>query len=202
MRTDRRIALALSLVLSWGCSRPPAGAARPPTSPDSAGATSESGQALHRYLPLPHGSVLTFRDPLPRSSTEERLILQISHRNPERASLRSGDSVRRVVYASDGVRLLGGGYLLREPLELSASYRGPLGQVVVTGIDRLVEVPAGRFSGCIETTETSGTGLTGRQVVTTYCPDVGIVTFSAMSGNGERHFELESFGPGVDVEAL
>ena len=65
------------------------------------------------------------------------------HTSPEHASLQ-------------GVRLLRGGYLLLAPLSLGAEWTGPVGRVHVSGVDQSVDVSAGHFEGCLETTEVGG----------------------------------------------
>ena len=50
--------------------------------------------------------------------------------------------------------------------------------VRVTAVDRIAEVPAGKFIGCIDTVEEAraATNEPVRRITTTYCPDVGIVS--------------------------
>jgi hypothetical protein len=91
----RCVALAVLL-----CCTPavPTGAASGAT-PSARSPESTPGGLVVRYLPLPHDWVLTYRARIPESAQTERLILEVEHRSPERASLRSGASVQRVVYA-------------------------------------------------------------------------------------------------------
>jgi hypothetical protein len=63
-------------------------------------------------------------------------------------------------------------------------------------------VSAGRFVGCLETTEGGASGLDARTIVTTYCPDVGIIEMRVEAGDHEERFELRSYGPSVDINAL
>jgi hypothetical protein len=73
--------------------------------------------------------------------------------------------------------------------------------VRITAVNQPVQVAAGKFAGCIETSESGAQG-SARSILTTYCPDVGIVKFSVDDGEREERFELESFGPRVDINQL
>jgi hypothetical protein len=97
--------------------------------------------------------------------------------------------------------LVTGGYLLKEPFAEGAEWVGPAGRARITSLDRDVDVAAGHFINCLETTERSR-GASPRIIVTTYCPDVGIATISVDDGQREERFELKSFGPHVDINAL
>jgi hypothetical protein len=182
-----------------GCSTTPA--------PSHTSAAIEAGliavpSGVERLLPLKDATVFTYTAWLAESANPEQLILQVSRPTPQRADLRSGNSVKRLEYVADGVRLVTGGYLLKQPLSEGADFAGPAGRVRITGLDREVRVQAGHFVGCLETTESGQSGTGQRNIVTTYCPDVGIVTFSVDDGKRQERFELKSFGPRVDVNAL
>jgi hypothetical protein len=85
------------------------------------------------------------------------------------------------------------------PLSAGASWRGDRGSmVVVEAVDAAVEVPAGRFQGCVRTVERRGGDLP-LQISTTYCPDVGIVRLDAARGMQTEVATLQSFGPPVNL---
>jgi hypothetical protein len=153
-------------------------------------------------LPLQNDTVFSYTAWLAESPVPEQLILQVERRSPGRASLRSGNSIKRVEFVADGVRLVTGGYLLKAPLASGANWAGPAGRIHITGMDQTIDVSAGQFVGCLETTETGGQGHTARSIVTTYCPDVGIVKFSVDAGDRQERFELKSYGPRVDINNM
>jgi hypothetical protein len=65
-----------------------------------------------------------------------------------------------------------GVYLLREPLAVGASWASTAGMTAtVTAMDRVVDTPAGRFTGCVEVVQAGGE--TGLRITTDYCPEVG-----------------------------
>lgn len=196
-RGARRLGPVLGAVVVSACAAraaAPQGAARP-----EASEADPRASEVERYLPLKDDTVFTYAVWLPESPGPEQLILQVERRARGRASLRSGDSVKRLVFVADGVRLLTGGYLLKAPLAPGAEWAGPSGRVVVTAFDKQASVPAGTFVGCLETTETGGQGPQARSIVTTYCPEVGIVELRV---DAEERFELLRFGPYVRIEEL
>jgi hypothetical protein len=191
--------LAVSALLLVGCAASGAPLAA------SATGTSTSTPGPHdveRFLPLEHGFVLSYWVWLPGSPTPEQVIFQIERRSATHASLRSGNSTKLLEVAAGGVRLVTGGYLLKAPLGLGAEWTGPVGRVRVTATDRSVDVSAGHFAGCLETTEASTEGSDARAIITAYCPGVGIAEIRVDGADGEQRFELRSFGPRVDVDAL
>jgi len=188
----------LLLGVAWaGCAAPPtpSSAAAPP-----APATSSTPSEAERYLPLLNDTVFSYTAWLPESAEPEQLILQVNRPSPHHANLRSGSSVKRLELVADGVRLITGGYLLKAPLVAGADWAGSAGRVHISAVDQNVRVAAGQFAGCLETLESDTRG--SREIATTYCPGVGIVKFSVDDGERQERFELKSFGPRVDVNAL
>jgi hypothetical protein len=61
-----------------------------------------------------------------------------------------------------------------------------------------VSVPAGSFQGCV-TTQEERLGDAPIKMVTTYCPEVGIVTLEAQAGSRVERASLKQFGPPVDL---
>lgn len=161
-----------------------------------------AASSVERFLPLKHDSVYSYDVYSPGQEAPDRLILQVERHSREHANLRTGNVIRRVVFEPEGVRLVSGGYLLCAPLTLGAGWAGPAGNVRVSNVDQIITVPAGTFGGCIETSEEAGAGALGRLIVTSYCPDVGIVRFSVESAEEQQRFELRSFGPRVDIDQL
>lgn len=195
-RARQGAALAAGL-LSFACvTSPPSARAPEPLAPGA-----EPG-GVERFLPLRDGFVLSYWVWLPEQQEPEQVIFQVERRSPSRASLRTGESSKLLELSPDSVRLVTGGSLLEAPLTLGAEWSGALGRVRVTAVDRDVEVSAGRFVGCLQTTERGHPRANDRAIVTTYCPDVGIVEIRVDDGEREERFELRSFGPRVDIDAL
>lgn len=69
-------------------------------------------------------------------------------------------------------------WLLKGPIRVGAEWTAAGGrQARVTSVSERLSTPAGDFSGCVEVRETGGAD--GREVATTYCPDVGPVMVDA-----------------------
>ena len=69
----------------------------------------------------------------------------------------------------------------------------------MTSVNQNVEVPAGRFAGCIQTVEEAKLAAATRTTTTVFCPGVGITTLQ-IEGEQEgtsvlQRLNLKSFGP-------
>jgi hypothetical protein len=197
--SERGRALSAVALLIQACAAPGPPVAAPR---EAARGVAPASGGVERYMPLRDGFVLSYLVSLPGSADREQVIFQVERRSPSHASLRSGDSIKHLVVTAEAIRLVTGGTLLQAPLALGSEWGGPSGRVRITALDRHVEVPAGQFTGCLETTETGGQGLSERAIVTTYCPDVGIAEIRVDDAGLEQRFELRSFGPRVDVDEL
>ncbi len=103
------------------------------------------------------------------------------------------DGMRAVVEQNGGQRLVYqvrpdgifrpdlGVWLLKAPLRAGASWPSASGRTArIVATDAAVEVPAGRFEGCLRVEEAGGRD--GRRIVTVYCPDVGPVLVETSIG--------------------
>ncbi|MEY4544058.1 MAG: hypothetical protein RL685_253 [Pseudomonadota bacterium] len=192
--------LAAGVLTLSGCAE----ATRAPVAPSAAAAVDGSARSgeIERFLPLKAETVFSYHAWLPESVDPELLILQVERPSARFANLRSGSSVKRIEFVPDGVRLVTGGYLLKAPISAGADWAGPAGRVRVTGMELEVNVAAGHFVGCLETTESDARGASPRTISTTYCPGVGIVKFSVGDAERQERFELKSFGARVNVDQL
>jgi hypothetical protein len=57
--------------------------------------------------------------------------------------------------------------------------------VEVTSVTTTVQVPAGRFTGCVQTVEQSTTAQ--RKVTTVFCPDIGITLLEVEGSIGDDY---------------
>jgi hypothetical protein len=198
LAVQKLVLQAAALWLWVGC----AGSATPPPTPASPAPAPANESGIERLLPLRDGDVLSYWVSTAASAEREQVIFRVERRSPERASLHAGNRIQRLELGAEGVRLLSGGYLLRAPLSVGAEWTGPIGRVRVTAADKSIDVSAGRFVGCLETTELGGSEPEARTIVTTYCPDVGITEMRVQVGDREERFELRSYGPSVDIDSL
>lgn len=182
----------LLLLFCAGCATP---AARPAPAPRS-----ETSSELARFLPLQHNTVFSYESYIEDTNERGLVVFEIARPRPELAELSIAGQVRkRYYFEPDGVRSGQGGYLLKTPLAFNAEWTGDDGKVRVTGVAQTVAVPAGKFSGCLQTVEQAQLGAARRTTTTVFCPGVGI-TILQIEGEQEgmsvlQRLQLKSFGP-------
>ena len=182
-------ALALS---SAGCAAQPAA---PPGAPPKA-AVGE----LDRYLPLENDTVFSYETYIEETNERGIAVFEIKRPRAELAELSLAGQVRKRYYFEPaGVRSSHGGYLLKAPLSLGAEWTGDDGKVKVTGVNQSVDVPAGKFSGCLRTVEDAKLGAATRKTTTVFCPGVGITVLeieAEQEGTSVlQRLTLKAFGP-------
>jgi hypothetical protein len=186
----------LGSALVVACSAPPAPAAK---APPAQGPTSD----VTRFLPLLDATVFAYDTTSGQNAQKGLLVLEVRRRRPGMAELAVAGRVRRLEIDATGIRHATGGYLLKPPVQLNAQFPGDFGMVKVTAVDKTVSVPAGTFSGCLETTEDLASAEFSKRTVTAYCPNVGIVTrrteAESNEGSAIESLELRSHGPRVDL---
>lgn len=155
--------------------------------------------AVADYLPLLDKTVMSFETETEGSADRGLLIMQVRRPRPNLVELAIGGKVRRLDLLKEGVKIVEGGWLLKTPLEVGATFVGISGNVRVSSITREVTVPAGHYRECVETVEISPEART----TTTYCPLVGIVLLEvdSMSVHNPEHVtaRLKSHGPLVEL---
>jgi hypothetical protein len=182
----------LALLVLVACADP-----KPATTPTTP-ARPETSSA-DRYFPLEEGKIYHYTM---REGAETGMLVAKVHRtDPTHGELRIGRDTKRFVYAPDGVRLEGGAYLLKMPLDKGASWQpGEHGGTTrIESTDASVTVAAGTYGACIQTVEEGGK-IAGAKYVTTYCPGVGMVLVEITAPMGEARGELKSYGFPVKIE--
>lgn len=187
---------ALAVVVAAGCGKPP-----PPAAPPPQAATT----ALNRLLPLEDATVYSYDTVTEPSGERGLLILEIRRRRPDMAELIVAGRTRRLTINPHDIAHATGGYFLKEPLTVGATYKGDFGTVRVTGVDKSVTLPAGAYTGCLETTEEAVSSEGEKRTVTLFCPGVGIAqreTEAEQEGmRATERITLKSFGPRFDPNA-
>lgn len=192
MRTRRFSLVGLAVLgLIGGCG----GTAEPAKAPEPLTATF----GVESYLPLIDNSVLSFETEVEGSPEKGLLVMQVRRPRLNVAELRIGSKVHRLDLLREGVRAIEGGWLLKLPLDVGATFAGKYGTVKVTHVNRTVKVPAGTFEGCVETEETTGSSRT----LTRYCPTIGIAELEIESLSADAPARevarLKSHGALVDL---
>jgi hypothetical protein len=186
----------LVVAVTAGCGKPP-----PLSAPPQKVATTE----LNRLLPLEDGTVYSYDTVTEPSGERGLLILEIRRRRPDMAELVVAGRTRRLIVNAHDIAHATGGYFLKEPLTVGATYKGDFGTVRITGVDKSVTLPAGAYTGCLETTEEAVSAEGEKRTVTLFCPGVGITrreTEAEQEGmQATERITLKSFGPRFDPNA-
>jgi hypothetical protein len=185
------ITVAAVLTVTVGCAAPPQAKPEVPSTPVS---------ELGRFAPFENNTVFSYETYIEDTNEHGILVFEISRPRPELAELSVAGKVRkRYYFEPGGVRSGQGGYLLKAPLAANAEWQGDDGRVKVTAMNQSVDVPAGKFAGCVQTVEEAKLANATRTTTTVFCPGVGITTLQI---EGEQagtsvlqRLSLKSFGP-------
>jgi len=184
--------LLVSVLALGGCAK-----SAPP--PAAATTASPSVEGVERWLPLKNATVYAYDTVSEPSGEKGMLVLEVRRARTSMVELSVAGRVQRVEVDATGIRHVTGGWLLKEPPTLGARWKGDFGAVEVTAIDRQVSVPAGKFTGCLETVESLAGADFNKRTTTVYCSGVGIATrrteVESNEGNGVESLNLRSFGP-------
>ncbi len=173
--------------------------AKPPAKSEGT-AVAKSG--VLRYLPLEDKTVFAYDTLSEPGAQKGMLALEVRRPAAGIVELVVAGRVQHLELDAQGVRHLGGGYLLKEPLTRGARFAGDFGGVEVTSVTRSLSVPAGTFNDCVETVESASNEATSKTTTTVYCAGVGIAfrktEVESDEGSGSESLSLRSFGPKFD----
>ncbi len=194
----RPLSVAATFVVVGACGGAPKNQGAAPPKPAAV-------TPVEKYLPLENDTVFAYETESEGSSDRGFFVMHVTRPREGRADLTMGQKVRRLELVPEGIRLTEGGFLLKAPVAEGASWRGTDSTIRVVTLARQISVPAGSFTECLETEETSGGAGAGRRVTTVFCPGVGIVLLDVegvIAGESMRETaRLKSFGPRVDIGA-
>jgi len=167
------------------------------TEPSSGARGASSGSDVERFFPLVDGHVYHYTK-VDDTSEGGLLVARVFRADPKHGELRFPAGVKRFEYRADGVVLVPAGtYVLKAPLDVGATWKGEHGGTtkIVAG-DAAIDVPAGHFSGCVQTLE-EVRGDRHVRYLMTFCPNTGVVVLEAASGSSFERAELRSYGAPV-----
>ncbi len=167
-----------------------------------AGQIFSSGTASENLFPLVDGYLLSYVTEGGDGSAG-MLIARLSRKGPMRGGRSLAGEMRNYEYTADGIRLVSDFkrpiYVLKQPLAVGTTWLGEHGgEATIIAVDKTVDVPAGRFTGCVEVVEMRG-GDRPLRAGTTYCPGVGVVVLELSTASLSRRVLLKSHGPPVDI---
>lgn len=192
LRSDVALLSVVLVSLAVGC-----GGASEATAPTASGKDA-SGFAVERFFPLVEGQLYHY---VTRENGESGMLVARVHRaDATHGELRLSNNTKRFVYGPSGVAYDGGATILKEPIEVGATWPGEHGGTTkIAATDSNVTVAAGSYSGCVQTVEEGGR-VPGARYVTTYCPGVGMVLLEVTAAGAEARAELKSYDKPVKIE--
>ncbi|WP_438040449.1 hypothetical protein [Sorangium sp. So ce128] len=190
-------ALALALIACGGAPGPGRPAAWDAAPDGQRGAA--SGTRAERYFPLVDGHIYHYAT-MSEGGEQGLLVARVHRADARRGELRFPSGVKRFEFTGEGViRGDTGVFVLKEPIAPGTTWTGEHGgRARITAVDVAIEVPAGRFTGCVQTVE-ERLGDRPARYVSTFCPDVGVVVIEAAGGASHERAELKSYAPPVDM---
>lgn len=175
------LSVALSMVACGGPDSEADSAANPPPVTDA-----------QRLFPLEHNTVFSYETETSESG-KGILVIEVSRPRATMAELRIAGRVSRLYVTAEGIQYPAGGFLLKTPVSDDLEWQGDFGTVSVTRIGQAVQVPAGKFTNCVETIEEADTPAFSKKTTSVYCPGIGMVS---------RHMEGEAGGVQVSEKLL
>lgn len=203
-RSTARNALTAAVITALplgGC-----GAGEPSRAPEPtpfearrAGPDVSSGSPIEAYFPLVDGYIYSYAT-MNEAGEPGVIIAGVARMSALQGELRFPTGAKRFAYTPEGViSASSGAFVLKEPLAVGATFRGEHGGVTrIAAIDASADVPAGRFTGCVQTIE-ERLGDRPVRYATTFCPNVGVVVLEATSGLNLERAELKSYAPAVRI---
>jgi hypothetical protein len=175
MTLGRGVLLVVAAVHVLAC------ASSAPTPAAPTGDANAPSSAVSRYLPLADGRIWAYDEEDEETKTGGVFVTRARKLVGTRFSLTTGQRTRIVEMRADGIATENGVYLLKLPLVAGTQWPGERGSLVrIAGADKVVQVPAGTFAGCVETVEDLAAPTGGenplRRITTQFCPDVGIAS--------------------------
>jgi hypothetical protein len=192
-------ALALCVSGCGGGADGAAAAARSPwLAPGSGQQNAMSGSKAERFFPLVDGMVYTYAT-FNEVGEQGLLVARVHRSDGLRGELRFPTGAKAFEIAPDGIMLRSrsgeASYVLKLPLAVGTSWRGEHGgQSRILSTETVIQTPAGRYEGCVQTLE-ERLGDRPTRYSTTFCPEVGVVQIEVATGANFEKAALKSYAP-------
>lgn len=172
-------------------------------------ATSPVGQGAMRFesmrfLPPTRETVFAYKTEDLVTGARGVMMLRLLPRGEAAAELVSPSKTEPLQYSAEGIfRVRSGTFLLRTPIVEGTRWPGgPNASMHISRADVRASVEAGSFEHCAEVTDERQGPVQGT-IVTTFCPDVGMVLIETRGAGAEQDIhervELKSYGEPVDI---
>ncbi len=160
--------------------------------------SAEDANECARFMPLEEGTVYRY-DTREKGSAEPGVMtIEVQDSRRGQVTMHFGGRTIHLRSTRDGIAVAEGGYLLKSPLVKDASWDGSLGTVRVASLDDTVEVPAGKFTGCIRTVEQERVFGGVRTITSQFCPHVGLAAMDVTAKDEHQTAVLRSHAPRID----
>lgn len=169
--------------------------------PSSSGPVIDGGVA--RYLPARGDVVLAYKTLEVDTGASGVAMMRVVPQGTDHAQITGGKTPTAVVYEAKGIRRVPEDtYLLVWPPDEGRTWpMGALATARIRTASAKVTVAAGTFERCIEVVEERKSPTASAVIVTTFCPDVGIVLIDADGGEtGHERLELTSAQKAVSID--
>lgn len=168
------------------------------TTPAAAPASKVAAGDFERVFPLEDGNIYHY---VTKDGDETgMLVAKVKRVDPKHGQLQLSNKTNKFVYTDGGVTYDTGVFILKAPLEVGTSWSGEHGGLAkIAATDASVEVPAGKYSGCVRTLEEGGALPPAKRYETTYCPGIGMVLLVVSAPVGQARAELKSYGKPVVI---
>jgi hypothetical protein len=166
--------------------------------PDTVYLTAEDASESARLMPLEEGTVYTYDTHAEGSSEVGVMTIEVRDSRGGQVTLHFGGRTQHLRSAHDGIAIAEGGYLLKSPIVVDATWEGAMGTVRVASVDDSVEVPAGKFTGCVRTIEQERIFGGVRVITSLFCPHVGLASIDVRSKTEHQTALLRRHAPRID----
>lgn len=165
-----------------------------------------SGTELERYFPLKDGTLYQYKTEKVREGPVApggMLMVKVHRSSATKGELLKPSGTQSFEFTSLGIatqtKTGAPAFLLKLPLDEVNTWLGPHGgktRIQATSLEATTS--AGTFKACVKTLEERG-GDAPLRIITTLCPDVGIVVLEVQSGGEVERAELVYFGPPIEI---
>lgn len=190
MKRPLLISTFVAVIIGCGDGKPP----ETPTAP----AKPQSNSSAEVYFPLEEGKIYSYATN--ENGETGMLVAKVHRSDPTHGELRLSNATKRFVFSPEGVAYDTGVFILKAPVEVGTTWSGEHGGTTkIAAVDAAPKVPAGSYSGCVQTIEEGGRPP-GSKYTTTYCPGVGMVLLQVAFAGTESKAELKSYALPMKIE--
>lgn len=188
-----RVAAAVAATTTLAC-----GGGSQARAPDTVYLEADDASESVRLMPLDEGLVYQYETHTEGSPEVGVMTIEVRDARRGQVTLHFAGHTEHLRSARDGIAIAEGGYLLKSPIEVGATWEGALGTVRVLSVTDSIQVPAGKFTDCVRTVEQERVFGGVKTVTSVYCPHVGLASIDIRSKTEHETALLRSHAPRID----